>query len=357
MVLPPMTVRGALVLGGGVLRPGELGLARGRIVSCEGAAEKAAVDLSGYAVLPGAVDVGGVAGAGAEAVRAAAGAAAQAGTTSFWVGVDWPDRTDDLDAVRARLAGLAAARPGLPVDLGLRLRVGTHGIETAEALLAALPGLPSPVVVFRHPPEAERAEMEAALGGAGPVARHLCRLASAFDALRLRYATEADPDAEHRERFSMIGARMAMRPVARGAAASARAMGEPVVLAASDILGEDGARIGRGTGAVLLAEGLCDAVASFGAPDAPRRLVRLMVEGGLMPLGHAWALVSSAPAGLVRRADRGGLVEGTRADLAVVDPDTLEVAATIAGGVLVHATPEALERFRPVLGRPGLAAE
>jgi len=352
--LPPMTFQGALVLGGGVLRPASLSVASGRIVAAGGAD----VDLSGFALLPGALDMGGALDGEApssDAVARLAGQAVRAGTTSLWIGVDWPERHGGLEIVRESLQRLADLQKGLPVDLGVRFRVGTHAVETAAALVQTLAGLSAPLVVFQHPPDRERIAAEAEFGGVGPIARHLCRLASAFDGLGLRYATEADPDGEHRERFSMIGARLALRPKARGAAASARAMGEPVVLAAADIL--EGDRIGRSLAAMLLSEGLCDALGAFGAPCGPLEVVRRLVERELLPLGHAWALVSAGPAGILRRSDRGALVAGTRADIAVMDAETREIAGTIAGGVLVHGTTRLLDRLRPTLERHGIAAE
>ncbi|MDJ1007344.1 MAG: hypothetical protein QNJ13_05910 [Paracoccaceae bacterium] len=352
--LPPLACQGAELLTGGSLRAGVLGLANGRIARPGGTS----VDLSGFALLPGAVDMGGARVSGppaAKAVQDHAAAAARAGTTSLWVGVDWPERPGAVAETRGVLAALGAIAADLPVDLRIRLSVSTHGVATSGDLLEALPSLSQPLLMLRHAAPARRAAVEDELGGAGALARHLCSLASAFDDLGLRYGTEADPDGETRERFSMIGARMALRPAARGAAASARAYAEPVVLAASDIL--DGAEIGCGLGALLLAEGLCDALGAFGDPGGPRKVVKALVDSGRMPLGHAWALISSAPAGILRRADRGGLVEGTRADIAIVDPSSLAVAGTIAGGVLVHCTPDLLDRFRPVLARDEFAAE
>jgi len=354
VVFPHLTLRGAQVLGGGVLRPSALAIAGGRIAASSGSD----VDLSGYALMPGAVDIGAMAEFRSDlagSVARLAAEASRAGTTSLWVGVDWPDRHAGVAAARRTLRRLTALREGLAVDLGVRLRVGTHAVETAGALVETLPGLAAPFVVFHHPSDRERIAAEAEVGGAGPVARHLCRLAAAFDGLGLRYGTEADPDGQQRERFSMIGARLALRPKARGAAASARAMEEPVVLAAADIL--EGERIGRSLSAALLSEGLCDALGAFGDPSGPTAVVRLLVERQRLPLGHAWALVSAAPAGILRLPDRGALVAGTRADIAVLDLETLAVAGTIAGGVLVHATPKLLDRFRPTLERQGIAAE
>jgi len=348
--LPPLTLRGALVLRGGTLGPGDVHVVRGLI----GSAQERMVDLEGFAVMPGAVDIGGLVGPGG-AVPDVSRAAAASGTTTLWIGVDWPDRREGLADVAVSLADLGRIRSDAPVDLHVRLNVGTHALETADELLQVLPSLEAPLVVLKHPSERVRAEVEGASGGAGRIARHLCRLADTFDALRIRYATEGDPDGDTRERYSMIGARMALRPGARGAAASARAMEAPVVLGAAEVL--EGGQIGRSLAARLLAEGLCDGLAAFGDPAGPRRVVRRLVNSGRMDPGHAWALLSSGPAGIMRLADRGGIVEGTRADLAIIEPETLAVVATLTKGALVHATPAALERFRPALEAGDLAAE
>jgi alpha-D-ribose 1-methylphosphonate 5-triphosphate diphosphatase len=59
----------------------------------------------------------------------------------------------------------------------------------------------------------------------------------------------------------------------------------------------------------------------------------------------AWGLVSSGPARLLGLSDRGRIEAGLRADIAVVDPVSGRVGATISGGRLAWLGPELAGRF------------
>ena len=347
--LPPMTLEGARVLHRGALRDGSLGVVNGRIA----AAGAPAVDLSGYAIMPGAIDLGIDLGPGPSeegGLETLAHNAARAGTTTGYVTRRWNDTS-----ARQAFDPLKRASAGSGLDLRARLIVGSHDFDIADQLVRELDDLGLPAVAFMHRKDASGREIDRDTVGIGRVARHFSGLASAFDAKGVRYGSDGDSTAETREWMSMIGARLAFRPAARQAAATARAMGEPIVLSAHDVL--TGGTVRRGLAAALLGEGLCDALGSFGSTDAPLRVVQGLVKAGRVPLGHAWALISSAPAGIMRLSDRGALVEGTRADLAILETATLSVAATVAKGRLVHADPEVLARFEPVFGTENLAAE
>ncbi|MEL7105144.1 MAG: hypothetical protein AAGM21_04435 [Pseudomonadota bacterium] len=345
--LPSLTLEGGRVLHGGVLRDGAVGIGAGRI------AEPGApvVDVTGYAVLPGAVDLGGqmaAAGSADHALSALATAAAMAGTTTLFVEQTGPA----LD--QATGATAANAEKGWPEILS-RLVVATHDVDVSAAVLAGLDAQCPAAVTFCHPSEDERSRVEARAGGFGPVARGLARLAAALDAKGVKYGSDGDVTAETREWMSMIGARMVLRPATRQVAATARAMGEPVILSASDVL--TGGTVRRGMAAAVLGEGMCDALGSFGPPDAALRAVSALVSSGRMSLGHAWALISSAPVGIMGLSDRGGLVSGTRADIVLMETGSLKIAATIAEGRLIYADAEILARLGSVFSTDALAAE
>jgi alpha-D-ribose 1-methylphosphonate 5-triphosphate diphosphatase len=188
------------------------------------------------------------------------------------------------------------------------------------------------------------------------VPRHLCRLAEAFDGLGVTYGSHGDPDGETRERFAMIGAKVAAFPLSRRAAATARAMGDPVVLAAPDVQrGRHPA--GRVPALDLLRDRLCDALASDWHPPALSAAAWTLVDEGRMTLPEAWALVSRAPAQILRLHDRGEIAPGKRADLVVVNAATRAVEATIAGGRLAYLSGEAGRRFLSAPGPVRLAAE
>ncbi|OZB19290.1 MAG: alkylphosphonate utilization protein, partial [Rhodobacterales bacterium 34-62-10] len=216
------------------------------------------VDLTGYLVLPGIIDLHGDAFERHIAPRPSAPFpietglhatdrdAAAHGVTTAWLAQSWswegghrsPDMAEDIMEV------LATLRPHLMTDLRLQLRVETHTVDTADRLLAAVRRHGIDYVIFNNhldealhlaqsrpvdlalwaaksgrTPEAQMALVEATRKQSPQVPRYLCRLAEAFDTLGVHYGSHDDPDGETRERFSMIGARICEFPTARSAAA------------------------------------------------------------------------------------------------------------------------------------------
>lgn len=342
--LPDLTLDGGRVLHGGVLYDDAVGIGSGLI--CEPGAPR--VDVTGYAVLPGAIDIGGQVNSGTtpgQAMHLLTTGAAMAGTTTLFL--EQPpggaDNTTHIAEVRSW------------PDILPRWVVGSHSANDITKVLTQLDAHRPFAVTFSQPGDADRRRIEAQEGGFGANARRLADLAAALDARGVSYGSDGDVSAETREWMSMIGARMVMRPASRKAAATARAMGEPVILSATDIL--TGGTVRRGMAAALLGEGMCDALGSFGAPDAGLRTVIALVSSGRMSLGHAWALISSAPAGIMGLSDRGGLVVGTRADIVLMEPASLKVAGTIAGGRLIFADAEIQARLGLAFSTEALAAE
>jgi alpha-D-ribose 1-methylphosphonate 5-triphosphate diphosphatase len=128
-------------------------------------------------------------------------------------------------------------------------------------------------------------------------------------------------------------------------------MGDPVVLAAGDVVAE------RVTAVDLVREGRCTALASGRVRGAMAAAAWRLVDRQVCDLPRAWALVSAGPAEVARLPDRGRLEPGRRADFVVIREATRAVEATVAGGRLVFAAGEAGARLREAAGARALAAE
>jgi alpha-D-ribose 1-methylphosphonate 5-triphosphate diphosphatase len=74
-------------------------------------------------------------------------------------------------------------------------------------------------------------------------------------------------------------------------------------------------------------------------------------------LPRAWALISQAPAQILRLPDRGVIDLGKRADLVLVNAETEAVEGTICEGRASFLSGEAKSRFFGALGEERLAAE
>ena len=390
-ILPPFRMTGAVVLRDGELQRRSIAVADGRITR----GPLPEVDLTGYYVLPGIIDLHGDAferhiaprpTAAFPVEHGIAGAerdAAAAGVTTAWMAQSWsweggmrgPDYAEKL------LAALAAHRPRAVVDLRIQLRCETHLVDSGPRMIEAVKAHGVDYVVFNdHLGEAlevakaapqrlaawaERAGrsseehlkivQEASLRSK-EVPRHLCRLAEAFDEIGVIYGSHDDPDAETRERYSMIGARIAEFPTSRRAAATAKAMNDPVLMGAPNVV-RGRSHSGSISATELVREGLVDALVSDYHYPTLAAAAWSLVDRKIMDLPQAWAMISTRPAEILRLPDRGRLDYGRRADMVVVNQDTRAVEATIAGGKLAYMSGEAARRFLSVPQVMSLAAE
>ena len=390
--MPDLRLTGADILRDGQLQRRSISFAQGRITR----GPLPEVDLSGYLVLPGIIDLHGdgferhMAPRPSAPFPMAAGfasfdreAAAHGVTTPYLAqGWSWEGGARGPDHAEAFLAALDLYRPRALTDVRVQIRAETHLVHETARLIAAVKRFGVGYVVFNdHLAEGlhmarlaptdfavwarkvgktaeemahaiEEAELLAKL-----VPRSLCTLAEAFDAMGVVYGSHDDPDGETRERYGMIGARVAEFPLSRRAAVAAHAMNSPVIMGAPNVV-RGKSQAGNVSAQMLVSDGLCDALVSdYHIPALPLA-VWTLVDQGVASLPQAWAMVSSNPAGILRMLDRGRLDPGMRADMVVVNEATREIEATIAGGRLIYLAGEAAHRFMklPVLAE-ALAAE
>ena len=365
-ILPPLRLTGALALRDGRLDRRSVALADGRFTT----GPLPAVDLSGYLLLPGIVDLHAAlpvpAPADAAGLTRLDALSARHGLTTRCLTVPWSWEAPQLgpEAAAATLDALARHRPRAVTDLRPALAAEALMTDTAGPLLDLVRGAGVGLVWFTNRAEAARAagdaspEAQAALdrvlANARQMPRHLCQLAEAFDALGVAYGSAGDTSAEQREHHSMIGARLCLDPGTTRVAAAARAVGDPVLVTAEAPPGgpAPGPRL-----AALVQGGLCDALVAGADPAAPLRTAFRLADLGLLPFERAWRLVSEIPARILRLPDRGVIAPGRRADLVVVEATTRQVEATIAGGRLGFLAGEAARRFHAAGSPEPLAAE
>ncbi|WP_421702140.1 alpha-D-ribose 1-methylphosphonate 5-triphosphate diphosphatase [Aliiroseovarius sp.] len=390
--LPPLRLTGATILREGRMQDRSVVIEDGRITK----GPRPAVDLSGFWILPGIIDLHGDAFERHIAPRPSAPFpiasglasvdrdAAANGVTTAWLAQSWsweggkrsPDYAEEL------LQDLDIYRKRALTDLRVQLRVETHMVDSGDRLLAAVRRHGIDYVVFnnhldeavnawdvkpnviatwaaqhRVSPEELMAKVTHAKERGGEVPRFLCRLAEAFDGLGVTYGSHDDETAETREWFSTIGAKICEFPTARAPAAVARAIGDPVLMGAPNVV-RGGSQSGNIAAVDLIRDGLCHALVSdYHYPSLAQAAFRL-VDDGVLDLPRAWAMISTKPAEIKRLPDRGRIEYGRRADLVVVNKDTRAIEATIAGGKLTHLCGLAARRFMDAInGGMQLAAE
>ncbi|PIL15590.1 hypothetical protein P775_25775 [Puniceibacterium antarcticum] len=372
MMTAPLSFRltGATVLRDGQMLDRSVAIEDGRI--SKGPLPE--VDLRGYYILPGIVDLHGAAFLRHmapdqtlhTALRATDHAAAAHGVTTAWLSQGWgwsEQGPHSPAAAESLLDALEDYRPEALSDLRIQIACETHTVDTAERLLAAVRRHRIDHVIFRNSlPDAlmhsdltpeTHARLAQAEAQKRAVPRYLCRLAEAFDTLGVSYGSYADTDGETRETFSMIGAKLCVCPTRRSAAALAHAVGDPVVLRAGDVT--------KNTSPLsvteLIRSRLCDALASDISYPSLAAAAFHLATSGVMTLPAAWALISQRPAQILRLHDRGVIDYGRRADLVIVNRDTLAVEGTLSRGRITHLSGKAAARFMGLRADLAMAAE
>lgn len=370
---------GAKVLLPSGLETPDLSLADGQIVDTRAGR---AVDLSGYRILPGIIDVHGdgferhmAPRRGAmkqmnEGIMAAEAEIAANGITTAVLAqfVSWEGGLRGLYFADQVFKALIATRDQVITDLRPQLRFETHMLDLYDELPARITDWDIHYVVFndhlphdrlaegRKPPRLTGQALKAgrnpdvhfqmlldmhARGDAVPEALDV--LAAQLNTVGIQLGSHDDASADQRATWHARGAHVAEFPETLEAAEAAHAAGDLVVLGSPNVV-RGGSHKGNVSALDLIAMGLCDAIASDYHYPSPRRAALMLAKSGLMGLDGAWALVSSGPAAVLGLTDRGTLEAGKRADLVILDAQD-RVAATISGGRVSYMSGDIAQRF------------
>lgn len=370
-LLPPLRLTGATVLRDGAMTRRTVAISGGRIA----AGPFPAVDMTGYVVLPGIVDLGGdhlrphLSHAPAdEALHSAAADAARVGITTAWATQLWSldDGSSGFAATEDLMNTWSAANAG-PIDLRLHLVCEVLATSEPERLLTVVrrsgvdlvsfsDNLASRLALADTTPEsfrlwaAERGQNPASLleriraaeTRRSEIPRRLCRLAEAFDRLGVTYGSRGDIDGETRETYAMLGAKLCVAPRSHAAAAVAQAVGDPVLMPAATVLpGWSGTLSAR----ALLKSRKCQALISGDYPGTLLRAALTLSDGDVNRLASVWPLISEKPAEIMGLPDRGIIEPGKRADLTILNPATSRIEATICEGRIAYLAGRAATRF------------
>jgi alpha-D-ribose 1-methylphosphonate 5-triphosphate diphosphatase len=377
MTLPDLTLTGARVLTPDGLTDTAIAVAGGSIARGD---KGRRVDLRGYLILPGIVDIHGdgferhlaprrgaleslSAGLASLDAELAANGITTAVIAQFWSwegGMRGPDFAEEL------VDALSQTRLRADTLIQLRLEIGM--IDEFDRVLALVergripyvvlndhlphkelaagkrpPGLTGQALKARRSPEAHRAMLQAMHDRWDEVPGALERLCAGLTARGVLIGSHDDHTAEDRERGRALSATVSEFPETRAAAEAARAGGEGVIMGAPNLV-RGGSHAGKVAAGDLVAAGLVDALASdYHYPAPARAAFRLERDG--MELARAWALVSEGPARLLGLRDRGRLEPGCRADMVVVEEDSRRIVATIAGGAMSYMAGPVVDRF------------
>ncbi len=374
------------MIGADVLLPGE-GVVQAALTIADGIVQKETagkrVDLSGYIVLPGIIDLHGDGferhiaprrGAmkqmeeGIFSVEAelAANGITTAVLAQFY---SWEGGVRGPAFAAQVFEAIASVKNRTVTDLIPQLRFETHMLDDYSDLPEQVRNWQVPYVVFndhlphdrlakgRTPP---RLTGQALKAGRNPdvhlamlqkmharkdeVPDALDGLCSILLAQGVRMGSHDDATAVDRDRWRQRGAPISEFPETLVAAEAARVAGDHIILGSPNVV-RGGSHKGNVSALDLITMGLCDALASDYHYPSPRRAALMLSRTGLVDLAGAWAMVSSGPAAVLGLQDRGVLEPGKRADLVILDGKTNRVAATMAGGRVSYMSGDIAARF------------
>ncbi|MEC9312666.1 MAG: alpha-D-ribose 1-methylphosphonate 5-triphosphate diphosphatase, partial [Pseudomonadota bacterium] len=341
MMTLELTLQGADVLLPEGLVPGaELSLAGGEITAVPAGR---AVDLSGYLVLPGIIDLHGdgferhlaprrgamkqmdegVIAAEAELAANGITTAVLAQFHSWEGGLRAPDYADQV------FAAITAVRDRVVTDILPQLRFETHMLDDYAGLPQRIAAAGVGYVVFNdHLPhdrlaagkKPPRLVGQALKAGRNPevhwqmlqdmharsdeVPAALNAICAELGTMGVRLGSHDDQNAAMRAEWRDRGVRISEFPETLEAAEAARAGGDHIILGSPNVV-RGGSHKGNVSAVELIAMGLCDAIASDYHYPSPRRAALMLARSGLLDLAGAWDLVSKGPAEVLGLDDRG----------------------------------------------------
>lgn len=375
-----MRLVGGTTLIDGAFRDQPIGIEDGRLTLGGQGRE---IDLSGCLVLPGIVDLHGDAfdrhiaarrGAVQNLSRGYWNVDAEFGSSGITTAVlaqfySWEGGMRSPEFARRMMTGLQEARAGLVTDMRLQLRLEVSMVDDFADALSIIdefgigyvvlndhlpreklragktpPRLNGTALKSGRSPEKHLAYMHEMLANEPREEAALIALCEELKSRDVLIGSHDDRDAEVRAAYREMGANISEFPETAEAAEAAHDAGDPVIIGAPNVV-RGASHNGNASGRDLALRGLIDALVSDYHYPSLIAAVEALNREGLVPFEAGWDMVSAGPARILGLSDRGTIAEGKRADLTLLDAESMRVLGTMVGGRFSFLCGSLADRF------------
>ena len=281
----------------------------------------------------------------------------------------WEGRIRSPEYAKIFLDNLNKYKPSMLTNIDVQIRYETHLVEKIHELIDLITEHELNYVVFNnHIPDAidkiqnkpsafatwankmsmEKSELENVVNyrvsKENEVNNSLKILSEFLKSKNIKFGSHDDESIEDRKWFRSFGAKICEFPTTIAAAKEAHSKNENVIMGAPNLV-RGGSHNGNVSTLELLKLGYCNILVSDYYYPSLLQSIWYLLDQKICSIENAWALISENPAKAINIDKRGAIKVNNHADLVIINPKTREIEATICNGEIANICKSVADRF------------
>ena len=281
----------------------------------------------------------------------------------------WEGRIRSPEYAKIFLDNLNRYKPSMITNIDVQIRYETHLVEKVHELINLITEHELNYVVFNnHIPDAidkiqnkpsafatwankmsmEKSELENIVNyrvsKENEVNNSLKILSDFLKSKNIKFGSHDDEGIEDRKWFRSFGAKICEFPTTILAAKEAHSKNENVIMGAPNLV-RGGSHNGNISTLELLKLGYCSILVSDYYYPSLLQSIWYLLDHKICSIENAWALISENPAKALNIDKRGAIKVDNYADLVIINPKTREIEATICNGEIANICKSVADRF------------
>ena len=281
----------------------------------------------------------------------------------------WEGRIRSPEYAKIFLDNLNKYKPSMLTNIDVQIRYETHLVEKVHELIDLITEHELNYVVFNnHIPDAidkiqnkpsafatwankmsmEKSELENIVNyrvsKENEVNNSLKILSDFLKSKNIKFGSHDDESIEDRKWFRSFGAKICEFPTTIEAAKEAHSKNENVIMGAPNLV-RGGSHNGNVSTLELLELEYCNILVSDYYYPSLLQSIWYLLDQKICSIENAWALISENPAKAINIDKRGAIKVNNYADLVIINPKTREIEATICNGKIANICKSVADRF------------